>query len=300
MSGVAFRAMRGEAHSGEKLGSPCIAEQVEEDGSHPAFAVVVVGLRPRVVIAVGNCTLADIKAQKSCAALDGQVQCGVLHTGLAREHKPDGQRYSRRIHHPVAKEPAIGSRKLVPPGTHGALPLCGVEGYPRKTGHHTRITSRKNVLGEEHHHVAVEPRLHVRSRKFGCPLRLSFHQREVSRIARGQHGEGVERAGDRIVPTRVIRGSHAVGQRPAAPLQNQRRLLAVVRRGLRVISQNGEQECDLVGGSSPPAGQGELASACLGFRSRQRPSKFGARVKRKALPSDAQQYVAAAKNAFCG
>ena len=50
---------------------------------HAALAVVLVGLRPRVVIAVGHRTLADVEAQELGAALDGEIEGGILESGLA-------------------------------------------------------------------------------------------------------------------------------------------------------------------------------------------------------------------------
>jgi hypothetical protein len=43
---------------------PRLAEQVEQHGRHAALAVVVVGLDPRVVVAVGDGTLVDVEPQQ--------------------------------------------------------------------------------------------------------------------------------------------------------------------------------------------------------------------------------------------
>ncbi len=96
----------------EKNSAPSgLSEQVEHDRGHPALAVVLVGLDPGVVVAVGNRPLADVEAQQPGAALDRPVHRRILHPGLAGQDQRDGQRQARGVHHPVAAEPPVGTRR---------------------------------------------------------------------------------------------------------------------------------------------------------------------------------------------
>ena len=152
--------MRGDAHTREKLRAFRLAQQVEENRGHSTLAVVLVGLNPRVVVAIGNRTLADVKAQQFRTAFNGEIHRRFFHAGFAGQHQRNGQRHSRRVHHPIAAESPIGSRETVTPGAHRALAAGRFQCESPQTLHDRLVAGRQHILGEEHCDVAVVPGLH--------------------------------------------------------------------------------------------------------------------------------------------
>ena len=113
--GVALVAVAGERHAGEILGAIGFPDEVEEDGGHAVLAVVVVVLDPRCVVAVWDGTFADVKAQQLEAALDGEIELGILHPRHARHDERSGERHPGGVHHSVSDQAAVVPGELVAP-----------------------------------------------------------------------------------------------------------------------------------------------------------------------------------------
>jgi hypothetical protein len=64
---------------------------MEHHGSNPVLSVVVVRLDPRMVVAVGDAALADVKAKQPSTFLDRFVQLRIVNTGLASQDQRNGQ-----------------------------------------------------------------------------------------------------------------------------------------------------------------------------------------------------------------
>ena len=107
MALVALAAVRGDAHPREVRGGLRLSEEVEEDRGRAVLPVVVVGLDPRVVVAVRDASLPDIEADEAGAALDRGVERGIGDARLAREDERDQERNAGRVHHAVAREASV-------------------------------------------------------------------------------------------------------------------------------------------------------------------------------------------------
>ena len=283
VSRVSFRTVGRHAHAREECRGLRIAEQVEEHRGHPALAVVVVILDPRMMVAIRDRALSGVEAQEFRAALDRQVQRRVLHTRFPRQHQRDGQGNARRVHHAVAAEPPAGDREPVPPGAHRALPVRHLQRQSPQTRHHRRIAGRHRVLRQHHRHVAVVPRLHRVRLEGRRPLRLGFQQRPVCRIAACQQGERVQRAHDRVLTMPGLRDPRRQG--PAALIQNAFRFRAAEGCGGAVAAEHRKLHHDLLHRAGPPAGQLQFPAARRRLRHRDRPTEFRAGVERKRLPA---------------
>ena len=206
--------MRGKTHPRKEPGTSGFIQQVEQHGGHPALAVVVVGLHPRPVVAVGNAAFANIKPQQPRTALDGNGNLGVVDSGGARHHERNRQGHARRIHHPVAAQAAVGSGKLVSPGADHALSVGRLQSEPLQAGHHRIITGGQFVFGQKQGDVAVIPSCHALGREAGGPLRFLAHNGTIFRLAAGQQRERIQRTDDRV--GMIGRLSDAFGQHRAA------------------------------------------------------------------------------------
>ena len=82
MAGISFRSVGGKAHTGEESCPLRLVVEMEENCGHTAFPIVFVGLIPRLVIPIGNCTFAYVKSQKLCASFDRDFHLGVGYAGL--------------------------------------------------------------------------------------------------------------------------------------------------------------------------------------------------------------------------
>ena len=107
VSGVALGAVRGQAHACEELRALGLAEQVEQHRDHAALAVVLMVFDPRMMIAIGDASFADVETQQTRSALDGLRDLRILHTRAASQHQPDGERDARRVHHAIAFEASV-------------------------------------------------------------------------------------------------------------------------------------------------------------------------------------------------
>ena len=251
---VALRSVGGDAHAGEELRAFRLAQQVEQDGGHSALAVVFVGLNPRVMVAVGNRAFADVESQQAGAEFDGAGHLRVFHARLAGQHQRNGQRHSRRVHHPVAAESAVGYREPMAPRADRALTLGGFQRETPQARHDRLVAGRQHILGEQHHDVAVVPGLHRVGRVARRPLGFLLDQREVGGIAAGQQRERIEGTHDGILLMRGFR--HFLGKRLAPLLENALRFRAVEGRGGAVAAEHREFDDDLFRLARPPAGHG--------------------------------------------
>jgi hypothetical protein len=91
VTGVTLRAVRGEAHAREELRAFGFAQQAEEHRNHAALAIVLVILDPRMMIAVRDGSFANVEAQQSSAALDGEIHRWIFDTRFTSQHERDRQ-----------------------------------------------------------------------------------------------------------------------------------------------------------------------------------------------------------------
>ncbi len=292
-----LRTVGGQAHPREILRALVLTHQVEKDGSHAAFAVVLVGLDPGIMVAVRNRALADVKPQQFGAAFDGLANLRVLHARGARHHQRGGERHAWRVHHAVADEASVRPGELVPPRADNALAIRGFQRKPAQARHHRFVTGGQFVFGQQHDDIAVIPSGHRFVGIPRCPLRFPFHQREIGGIAAGEQCQRVERTGDRTLPPRVAGLLHPLGKRLAAVPQDARGLGALEWRGGAVGSEHRQLDRNFFRFPCAPSGERQPAAAGIGFRRRQRQAEFGARVISKRLASDAKDHVARGEHA---
>ena len=183
---VALRPVGGHAHAGEKLRAFLFTEQVEQDGGHPALAVVIMDRNTRVMVTVGNRTLSDVETQQLRTTLDREILCRIFHASLTRQNKCNGEWHAWRIHHSVAAKPTALYRKPMTPRTDGTLTPGGFQRETPQPRHDRLIACRHHILREQQHDVAVIPCLHTVLREI-CrgPFRLALHQREIGGITTG-------------------------------------------------------------------------------------------------------------------
>ena len=55
---------------------------MEENCGYAAFSIVFMGLIPRLVIPIGNCTFANVKSQQLRASFDRDFHLGLSNAGL--------------------------------------------------------------------------------------------------------------------------------------------------------------------------------------------------------------------------
>ena len=259
---VALRSMRGNAHPREELGLLLLAECVEQDRRHAALAVVVVRLDPRVVVTVGDGTLARVEPQQPGTPFDGGSHLGILHPRFPCQHQPDGQYQPGRVHHAIPTQAPVRDGEPVAPGSDRTLPRGGFHREPLQARQHRLVAGRQRVLGEEQHAVAVVPALHPLVCIVGCPLGFSLHKRDVLGVPACQHRERVQRPRNGV-HLGVVRLRHPSGERLAPVFEKALGLLTPEGGCRGVVPQHRKRDRHLCRLARPPSSEGESSPAGL-------------------------------------
>lgn len=277
---VSLAAVRGEAHPRKVLGGFAVAQQAKHHCGNAVLAVVVMGLDPRSVVAVGNAALSHVEPQKPHAFFDGLVQGRIVHARLTRQDQRNSQRHARRVHHPIAAQPSIRLDKAMPPRTDDALTANDFHSDSLEIGREAPIAGGQRVLGQENVDRAVEPTMQITPLRIGVfrgPFHLFAHQRQVFRFAARQQRQSVERANDRVARSRIF--LHLSGEGFAAGFKNPFRFRAFERSHGTIGPEDSKlhnRRCRL---AVAPADQREFAIG--GFGGADRLAQFSSRVERE-------------------
>ena len=156
---------------------------------------------PRIVVAVGDGSLADVETHQVEAFAQSPVETGNLHPCPLGQCQRVGQRNPRGVHHAVAFETVVGAlNETVSPGTDDALSVDDHAGDTLETIFHVRaVTGGDDVLRQQDIDVGVLPRAHTAFLVvFREQSHLLFDDGQVFLVTAGEKGEGIEGAGDLI------------------------------------------------------------------------------------------------------